>query len=175
MQDALLETIRFWLERGVDGFRLDTINFYFHSAGLEDNPALPESERNASIAPAVNPYNFQDHIYDKSRPENLDFLRRFRALLDEYPAVAAVGEVGDAQRGLEVVAALHGRQRPRPDVLFLRLPGAGKAVGRQGPLDPRNLRQGGERRLVVLGAVQPRRGAPRHPLGQGRAGQARPI
>ena len=104
VQDALLETIRFWLERGVDGFRLDTINFYFHSAGLEDNPALPESERNASIAPAVNPYNFQDHIYDKSRPENVDFLRRFRALLDEYPAVAAVGEVGDAQRGLEVVA-----------------------------------------------------------------------
>ncbi len=104
MQDALLDTIRFWLERGVDGFRLDTINFYFHSAGLEDNPALPESERNDSIAPAVNPYNFQDHIYDKSRPENVDFLRRFRALLDEYPAIAAVGEVGDAQRGLEVVA-----------------------------------------------------------------------
>ena len=104
VQDALLETIRFWLERGVDGFRLDTINFYFHSAGLEDNPALPESERNASIAPAVNPYNFQDHLYDKSRPENIDFLRRFRALLDEYPAIAAVGEVGDAQRGLEVVA-----------------------------------------------------------------------
>jgi alpha-glucosidase len=105
VQDALLETVRFWLERGVDGFRLDTINFYFHSAGLEDNPALPESQRNDSIAPSVNPYNFQDHIYDKSRPENLQFLRRFRSLLDEYPAVAAVGEVGDAQRGLEVVAA----------------------------------------------------------------------
>jgi alpha-glucosidase len=104
VQEALLDTVRFWLDRGVDGFRLDTINFYFHSAGLEDNPALPESERNASIAPAVNPYNFQDHIYDKSRPENLAFLQRFRALLDEYPAAAAVGEVGDAQRGLKVVA-----------------------------------------------------------------------
>jgi alpha-glucosidase len=104
VQDALLDTVRFWLERGVDGFRLDTINFYFHSAGLEDNPALPESERNASIAPAVNPYNFQDHIYDKSRPENIAFLQRFRALLNEYPAAAAVGEVGDAQRGLQVVA-----------------------------------------------------------------------
>jgi alpha-glucosidase len=104
VQDALLDTVRFWLERGVDGFRLDTINFYFHSAGLEDNPPLPESERNASIAPAVNPYNFQDHLYDKSRPENIAFLQRFRALLDEYPAAAAVGEVGDAQRGLQVVA-----------------------------------------------------------------------
>jgi alpha-glucosidase len=53
----------------------------------------------------VNPYNFQDHIYDKSRPENLEFLARFRAVLDEYPAAAAVGEVGDSQRGLEVVAS----------------------------------------------------------------------
>jgi alpha-glucosidase len=105
VRDALLETVRFWLERGVDGFRLDTINFYFHSQGLEDNPALPVSERNDQTAPAVNPYNYQDHIYDKSRPENLAFLERFRALLDEYPAAAAVGEVGDSQRGLEVVAA----------------------------------------------------------------------
>jgi len=30
VQDALLETVRFWLDRGVDGFRLDTVNFYFH-------------------------------------------------------------------------------------------------------------------------------------------------
>jgi alpha-glucosidase len=105
VQDALLDVTRFWLERGVDGFRLDTINFYFHSEGLEDNPPLPPAERNDQTAPAVNPYNYQDHIYDKSRPENLGFLERFRALLDEYPAAAAVGEVGDSQRGLEVVAA----------------------------------------------------------------------
>ncbi len=105
VQDALLDVTRFWLERGVDGFRLDTINFYFHSQGLENNPPLPPEERNDQTAPAVNPYNYQDHIYDKSRPENLGFLERFRALLDEYPATAAVGEVGDSQRGLEVVAA----------------------------------------------------------------------
>ncbi|PBB87713.1 MULTISPECIES: alpha-glucosidase family protein [unclassified Mesorhizobium] len=105
VQDALLDVTRFWLERGVDGFRLDTINFYFHSQGLEDNPPLPPEERNDQTAPAVNPYNYQDHIYDKSRPENLGFLERFRALLEQYPAQAAVGEVGDSQRGLEVVAA----------------------------------------------------------------------
>ncbi|WP_442866033.1 beta-galactosidase BglA [Aminobacter sp. HY435] len=105
VQDALIDVTRFWLDRGVDGFRLDTINFYFHSAGLEDNPALPPEQRNDQTAPAVNPYNFQDHIFDKSRPENLEFLARFRAVLDEYPAAAAVGEVGDSQRGLEVVAS----------------------------------------------------------------------
>ncbi len=105
VQDAVLDATRFWLERGVDGFRLDTINFYFHSAGLEDNPPLPADQRNDTIAPSVNPYNYQDHLHDKSQPENLAFLERFRALLDEYPAAAAVGEVGDAQRGLEIVAA----------------------------------------------------------------------
>lgn len=104
VQNALLETVRFWLERGVDGFRLDTINFYFHSAGLEDNPPLHDDERNAKIAPAVNPYNFQRHVHDKNQPENIDFLRRFRALLEEYPGAAAVGEVGDDQMGLELVA-----------------------------------------------------------------------
>ena len=104
VQDALLADVRFWLDRGVDGFRLDTINFYFHSAGLEDNPALAPELRDASIAPDVNPYNFQDHLFDKSQPENIAFLKRFRALLDEYPAAAAVGEVGDAQRGLQIAA-----------------------------------------------------------------------
>lgn len=104
VQDAVLDAVRFWLDRGVDGFRLDTINFYFHSATLKDNPPVPAEERNASIAPSVNPYNHQNHLYDKNQPENLAFLKRFRALLDEYPGKAAVGEVGDAQRGLEIMA-----------------------------------------------------------------------
>ncbi|MGB7431298.1 MAG: alpha-glucosidase family protein [Ahrensia sp.] len=104
VQDALLDAVRFWLERGIDGFRLDTINFFFHNADLTDNPALSEDRRNASIAPDVNPYNFQDHLHDKNQPENIAFLKRFRALLDEYPAAAAVGEVGDAQYGLQIVA-----------------------------------------------------------------------
>ena len=104
VQDALLETIRFWLDRGVDGFRLDTINFYFHAESLKDNPALQLEQRNDSIAPAVNPYNFQSHLYDKNQPENIAFLKRFRALLDEYPAATAVGEVGDAEKGLDIVA-----------------------------------------------------------------------
>jgi len=103
VQDALLEVERFWLERGVDGFRLDTINFYFADKALRDNPALPPEARNDTIAPAVNPYNWQDHIYSKNQPENLEFLRRFRAELEPYGA-AAVGEVGDAQRGLEIMA-----------------------------------------------------------------------
>ncbi len=102
VQEALLDVARFWLERGVDGFRLDTINFYVHDRQLRDNPPLPEQKRNASIAPAVNPYNWQDHLHDKNQPENMDFLRRLRAVMDPYGAVA-VGEVGDAQHGLEIL------------------------------------------------------------------------
>ena len=102
VQEALLNVGRFWLERGVDGFRLDTINFYVHDAQLRDNPPLAPELRNSSIAPVVNPYNHQEHLYSKNRPENLEFLRRLRALMDQYNA-AAVGEVGDAQRGLEIM------------------------------------------------------------------------
>ena len=103
VQDALLDVARFWLERGVDGFRLDTINFYFADKYLRDNPSLPPELRNDSIAPSVNPYNHQLHLFSKNQPENLDFLRKFRATLNPY-AACAVGEVGDAQRGLEIMA-----------------------------------------------------------------------
>jgi alpha-glucosidase len=103
VQDALLDVARFWLDRGVDGFRLDTINFYFHDQELRDNPPLPMDQRNSSIAPQVNPYNHQNHLYSKSQPENLAFLERLRALTDQYDARACLGEVGDAQRGLQIM------------------------------------------------------------------------
>ena len=103
VQEALLGVARFWLDRGVDGFRLDTINFYVHDKELRDNPALPPEQRNDAIAPRVNPYNHQRHIYSKNRPENLEFLARLRGVMDGYGAVAALGEIGDAQFGLELL------------------------------------------------------------------------
>lgn len=102
VQDTLLDVVRFWLERGVDGFRMDTLNFYFHDQELRNNPPMPKELRNDKIAPAVNPYNHQRHTYDRNRPENLEFLKRFRAVLDEYGA-ASVGEVGDAELGLKLI------------------------------------------------------------------------
>ena len=102
VQDALLDVARFWLERGVDGFRLDTINFYACDKALRDNPALPPEERNDKTAPRVNPYNHQLHLYDKNQPETPAFLRALRAVMAPYGA-AAVGEVGDSQRGMEIL------------------------------------------------------------------------
>jgi alpha-glucosidase len=100
VQDWLLGTMRFWLERGVDGFRLDTVNFYFHDQKLRSNPPDP---RNTAV-PKVNPYDMQDHLYSKNRPENLAFLERLRALTDEFEDRAMVGEVGEARRAGEIMA-----------------------------------------------------------------------
>ncbi|MCT2538615.1 alpha-glucosidase [Sedimentimonas flavescens] len=102
VQQELLAVAKFWLERGVDGFRLDTINFYMHDEQLRDNPPLPVAERNDQTAPKVNPYNHQRHIYDKNHPKNVEFLCKLRTLMDGCNA-AAVGEVGDSQRGLEIL------------------------------------------------------------------------
>lgn len=104
VQDALLGVADFWLDKGVDGFRLDTVNFYFCDAQLRNNPPVPRAQRNETIAPRVNPYNHQEHIYDRNRPENVAFLERLRGLLDGYDDRAALGEVGDATKGLDIIA-----------------------------------------------------------------------
>ncbi|MFV0385218.1 alpha-glucosidase [Paracoccus sp. (in: a-proteobacteria)] len=98
VQDALLKTMRFWLERGVDGFRLDTVNYYFHDALLRDNPANPDHT-------GPETYGFQKHVHSKNRPENLAFLQRLRALTDEFDARMMVGEVGDGgQTAIDIMA-----------------------------------------------------------------------
>ncbi|WP_211461507.1 alpha-glucosidase family protein [Collimonas silvisoli] len=94
VQDAVLDATRFWLERGVDGFRLDTVNFYFHDQALRSNPPQPAGQYAVGV-PRNNPYALQVHVYDKTRPENLAFLQRFRALTDAYPGIATIGEIGD--------------------------------------------------------------------------------
>ncbi len=103
VQDALLDTVAFWLKRGVDGFRLDTSNFYFHSQSLKSNP--PATPRTTPEVSAANPYSMQDHVHDKSQVENLEFLKRFRALLDRYGATTSVGEIADGERSLKTMAA----------------------------------------------------------------------
>ncbi len=95
MVDALLEQMAFWLDAGIDGFRLDTANFYTHDAELRDNPPQdPAVVARLSLERRANPYFRQCHVYDKSRPENLHFLARLRELVDRYGAVT-LGEISD--------------------------------------------------------------------------------
>ncbi|MGV8938006.1 MAG: alpha-glucosidase [Allorhizobium sp.] len=106
VQAALLSAVKFWLDRGVDGFRLDTANYYFHDRQLRDNPPMVFDEESAGLdASDVNPYGMQDHLYDKTQPENVEFFKRFRALLDQYQGRATVGEVGDGHRSLKTVGS----------------------------------------------------------------------
>ncbi|MEZ5721572.1 MAG: alpha-amylase family glycosyl hydrolase [Paracoccaceae bacterium] len=58
--------MQFWLDRGVDGFRLDTVNYYFHDKLLRDNPA----DFRVKSAPPWNPYDMQYHLFSKNQPEN---------------------------------------------------------------------------------------------------------
>ena len=89
VQTAVLEAARFWLDRGVDGFRLDVVNYFAHDPQLRDNPVSDYGRTPART------YLFQRHLYDKSRPETLDFVERLRALTDQYPDRMMVGEVVD--------------------------------------------------------------------------------
>ncbi|WP_101925867.1 MULTISPECIES: alpha-glucosidase family protein [Luteimonas] len=93
VQQATLDYVRFWLDRGVDGFRLDSINFCFHDAQLRDNPPKPPELRLGRGFAPDNPYAFQYHHYNNTQPENIGFIERLRALMDGYSDVAALGEI----------------------------------------------------------------------------------
>ncbi len=86
VQDALLDAARFWLDRGVDGFRFDAINFAMHDPLLRDNPPAPPGKR-------TRPFDFQSHVHNQSQPQIPDFLARVRALMDLYPGRFSVAEV----------------------------------------------------------------------------------
>ncbi len=104
--DAILDTCRFWLDRGVDGFRIDTANFFFHDRQLRSNPPREDYGGPAGIgadAPETNPYGMQEHVHTKSQPEMIGFYQRFRAMLDEYGLTTSVGEIGDP-KAIELTA-----------------------------------------------------------------------
>jgi alpha-glucosidase len=94
VQDAILDIARFWLDRGVDGFRLDVANYYVHDAQLRDNP--PSNDPTPAL-----PRNMQLHTFNSNQPETLDFLTRLREVLGSYGARMTVGEL--APGGFQVM------------------------------------------------------------------------
>ncbi len=93
VQQATLDNVEFWLARGVDGFRLDAINFCFHDPQLRDNPPKPPEKRVGRGFSPDNPYAFQYHYYNNTQAENLPFLQKLRSLLDRYPGTVSLGEI----------------------------------------------------------------------------------
>ncbi|MBC7951297.1 MAG: alpha glucosidase [Rhodospirillaceae bacterium] len=86
LAEALLAAGRFWLDKGVDGFRLDAVDFMLHDGALRDNPPRP------GPVPA-KPFGMQDHVHDMVQPEALDVLARIRALMIEYPGTITMAEL----------------------------------------------------------------------------------
>ncbi|MBA4165284.1 MAG: alpha-glucosidase, partial [Erythrobacter sp.] len=99
VQDALLKVARFWLDHGVDGFRLDAINFAMHDPQLRDNPP---SGRAPELV--TRPFDMQRHAFSQSHPDIPRFLERIRQVIDEYPARFTVAEVGGPEPLAEMKA-----------------------------------------------------------------------
>lgn len=83
VREAMFDVVRFWLDKGVDGFRLDLINFLYEDALLRDNPRKF----------GLRPYDWREHRYDRSQPESLEAAKELRRITDGYPDRMMMGEV----------------------------------------------------------------------------------
>jgi alpha-glucosidase len=106
VQDALLGVARFWLDRGVDGFRLDALNHSMHDPALRNNPPAPDDGR-----VRTRPFDYQIKRYSQSHPGVVAFIERIRALCDEYGAIHTVAEVGGDKAIAEMRAYTKGDNR----------------------------------------------------------------
>ncbi len=105
--EAIFGAIRFWLARGVDGFRIDVIDRIIKDDQFRDNPLNPAYGGKWGIfdAPAVL------RVYSEQRPEVHEYIRQFRQVFDEFPDTVAIGEL-DYDLSLEQIVAYYGAARP---------------------------------------------------------------
>ncbi len=92
VQNALLEVARFWLDRGVDGFRLDAINCGMHDPLLRDNPPAP-----AKFRSETRPCFMQMPKYNMCHDDMPQVLERLRVITNAYDDIFTVAEVGTAE------------------------------------------------------------------------------
>ena len=91
---AMFDVVRFWLERGVDGFRVDVAHYIMKDPEMRDNP--PNIEGKAPFYRPHGDYDTQIHLYDKGHPDVHAVYREFRQILDAYSAESprvAIGEI----------------------------------------------------------------------------------
>jgi alpha-glucosidase len=105
VQDALLDAARFWLDRGVDGFRIDAINFAMHDPALRNNPPAPNGGKR------TRPFDFQQHLYNQSHPDIVGFIERLRGVTDGYGDRFTLAEVGGDHALDEMRTFTHGDAR----------------------------------------------------------------
>jgi len=91
--EAMLDNMRFWLDKGVDGFRVDVIWLMAKDELLRDEP------RNEAWD-GINPHGRLDHIYTAGLPEVHDIIRRMRQVVDAYEERVMIGEIYLSQEQL---------------------------------------------------------------------------
>ncbi len=87
VQQAMLDAIRFWLDRGVDGFRIDVIWHMIKDSLFRDNPANPQ------YTPDQSPYLSLLTTYSADRPEVHEVIKRIREVVDAYEERVLLGEI----------------------------------------------------------------------------------
>jgi len=87
---AMHDVLRFWLERGVDGFRMDVIGLIIKDAQLRDNPPNPDADPNL---PPNDLFSRQLQVYNWDQDEVHAELREIRKVLDAYEDRCAIGEL----------------------------------------------------------------------------------
>jgi len=91
VKEAMFDIVRFWLEKGVDGFRIDVAHFIMKDPDFRDNPV--KDINSPSIHRSLGEYDNQQHLYDKGHPDNHIVFRELRDLLDQYNQRVAIGEI----------------------------------------------------------------------------------
>jgi alpha-glucosidase len=97
VREALAEVVRFWMRRGVDGFRLDTANYYAYDRKLRDNPKRPDGSHPLEDGQEANPLSGYTTKYSKDRPENIEFIHFLRKIFDEKASFTSIGEIGSSE------------------------------------------------------------------------------
>jgi alpha-glucosidase len=94
--EAILDTAKFWLDMGVDGFRLDVVNFFTYDRSLQDNPMRPPDVPRPAGASPKDPFFSQINLYNFCQPDTLTLLSPIRKLLDSYNATS-LAEISSAE------------------------------------------------------------------------------
>lgn len=114
VRKAVLDVAEFWLDRGVDGFRIDVANFFCHDPQLRDNPPFPHPH-------PVKPYWMQRQVYTRNQPETLSFVAAFRSCLDRYEGAMAVAEIASDDPIGTTIAYIDGPDRYHTAYSFVLL------------------------------------------------------
>ncbi|TVQ06463.1 MAG: DUF3459 domain-containing protein [Leptolyngbya sp. DLM2.Bin27] len=93
---AILDTAQFWLDLGVDGFRLDVVNFFTYDRSFRDNPLRPPDNPRPAGAMESDPFFSQINLYNLDQPETLALLKPIRELIDRYGATT-LAEISSAE------------------------------------------------------------------------------